>query len=361
MDNKETSLKVDYIFAHSFNHTLHAYIDITGDLIAGTLLSQILYWFSKTKDGKSRVRVFKEGKYWLAKGREEWFAEIRISPKQYDSAISKLKKAGFVETKIFKFRGVPTTHVRPECDVIGEKVDEWKKNVAKMLAEDEPPAGFTDSSNPVLPDGGNGIYPNGKMELPERGNSITETTTKTTNNFTESTMQRPQPQLFTPSPDGVNIYFPFQRKGSANSGRKNRYIPEDYTGAQLKEHIEPVIREEVEKCDEFGYTDLTQTTSEIIEIISAFYAKYYVRFRKRHRVLSDEAYRNIVHRYLNAPDEVRFYGPRIYYTLMDKYFDTKFNQKGRYDGAVEMSVSHFMTFDILQNLYYQFAKEIGVE
>ena len=47
LSQNELERKVDYIFSHRFNHTLHAYIDIAGDLTAGVLLSQIMYWFDK--------------------------------------------------------------------------------------------------------------------------------------------------------------------------------------------------------------------------------------------------------------------------------------------------------------------------
>ena len=76
-NEEELKAKVDYEFSHRFNHTLHAYIDISDDLIAGTLLSQIMFWFSETKDKKRKIRIYKDGNYWLAKGREElrevWF------------------------------------------------------------------------------------------------------------------------------------------------------------------------------------------------------------------------------------------------------------------------------------------------
>ena len=34
MNEEELKAKVDYEFSHRFNHTLHAYIDISDDLIA---------------------------------------------------------------------------------------------------------------------------------------------------------------------------------------------------------------------------------------------------------------------------------------------------------------------------------------
>jgi hypothetical protein len=88
------------------------YIDIADDLIAGVLLSQIVYWFLPGKDGKTKLRVKKENHYWLVKGRKDWFSECRIRARQYDTAIGKLIQKGIVETRVYKFNGEPKTHVR---------------------------------------------------------------------------------------------------------------------------------------------------------------------------------------------------------------------------------------------------------
>jgi hypothetical protein len=88
------------------------YIDMAGDLVAGILLSQILYWHLPGKNDSSRLRVKKEGSYWLAKTQNDWFDECRITAKQYRRAINILKKLGFIETKVFKFAGDPTTHLK---------------------------------------------------------------------------------------------------------------------------------------------------------------------------------------------------------------------------------------------------------
>lgn len=181
MTEKELETRVNYEFAHRFNHTLHAYIDIAEDLIAGTLLSQIMYWFSEDKDKKTRVRVKKNGEYWLAKGREEWIREIRISKKQYDCAITKLRDKGLVETKLFKFNGVPTTHIRPIFENISTETEKWKKNIENEILNSEKADKTKEFSD--LPKGENGIYQKGKTELPEMDKSITEITNNNTFHF----------------------------------------------------------------------------------------------------------------------------------------------------------------------------------
>lgn len=134
------------------------YIDICDDLVAGILLGQIVYWFMPNEHGKSKLRVWKDGESWLAKGRNDWWDEIRITAKQFDRAIKILEDKGFVETKKFKFNGAPTVHI--------------KLNVEKV----------TEAVNSILTVGEDGFLPNGKIQIAETGKTLTETTTKITTN-----------------------------------------------------------------------------------------------------------------------------------------------------------------------------------
>src|SRR3990167_5871971 len=69
------------------------YIDMAGDLVAGVLLSQIVYWYLPSKDGKSKITIHKNEKEWIAKSRHELWDECRVSPKQVDRALRELSKA----------------------------------------------------------------------------------------------------------------------------------------------------------------------------------------------------------------------------------------------------------------------------
>jgi len=92
------------------------YIDMAGDLAAGVLLSQIVYWHLPDESGKPKLRVFNEEHLWLAKRREDWWDECRLTPRQFDTAIARLADMGIVETKVLRFNGSPTKHVRIEWD-----------------------------------------------------------------------------------------------------------------------------------------------------------------------------------------------------------------------------------------------------
>jgi len=87
------------------------FVDLAGDLVAGVILSQVVYWHLPDRLGKQRLRVEKNGRKWLVKRRKDWWEECRVSPKQFDRAIARLKARGLVTLGKWKFRGSPTTYI----------------------------------------------------------------------------------------------------------------------------------------------------------------------------------------------------------------------------------------------------------
>lgn len=197
-----TSLEQYFNFKKAFDNGVHIpriFMIGLGNLNAAALLSQILYWTSPDKKGKSRLRVKKINKetgeetFWLAKKREDWKAEICLSPDEYDNAIKKLLRLGIVEVKKFKFDGSPTTHVRIVKDVFLQYVNEWIQAMPKKQNNDEedqdesiPPSQNENQENAQnndttkingndlhLQDSGKiktGIEPNTDTELPKNPN-----------------------------------------------------------------------------------------------------------------------------------------------------------------------------------------------
>lgn len=157
MSNIHDLFKLEQFSRDSFR-VKRTYIDICGDLVAGILLGQIVYWFMPNEHGKSKLRVWKDGELWLAKGRNDWWDEIRITAKQFDRAIKILEYKGFIETKKFKFNGAPTVHI--------------KLNVEKV----------TEAVNSILTVGEDGFLPKGKIQITETGKTLTEITTEITTN-----------------------------------------------------------------------------------------------------------------------------------------------------------------------------------
>jgi hypothetical protein len=147
------------------------YIDIAEDIIAGLLLSQIVYWYLPSKqDGKPKLRVKKDGEYWLAKNRNDWWDECRIKPRQFDNAFKKLEEKGLVEKRLYRFNGSPTIHIRLMPEVL-------LKCINSILQKSE-----IDGNSQNEPHGSNQRC---NFHLTESDKSLTETTTETTTKTTE--------------------------------------------------------------------------------------------------------------------------------------------------------------------------------
>lgn len=86
------------------------YVTITGGLAPAILLSQLVYWFKPGKNGKPKLTIIREGKYWLAKPRSDWFNECGLSLKMYKCAIVELVELGLVELRHWKFGNDRTSH-----------------------------------------------------------------------------------------------------------------------------------------------------------------------------------------------------------------------------------------------------------
>lgn len=380
LTQEDIQAKVEHIFASRFNHTLHAYIDITGDLVAGTLLSQIMYWFA---DGKNRPTVNRDGYWWIAKRREDWMSEIRITSKQYDRAIKILtaeiemtkeekekqwnkgkrrekrydKEKRLVEVKTFQFHGQPMLHIRPISENINREIRKWKDEIAMSLSQQK-----RGEENPNCQSVNNGNYQKVNMEIPNEGNSYniynntnnnTENTnrdynTKNTDKYTLEDVKRPSSKgnMYTSVPEKQEV---------CGEKKQNRYIPEDYTEEQLIEHIYPVVVDEMDKqLDDTAY----KPVDEFLEVVKCFHRKYMNKTGKRHRVLADVSYREIVRKFLNPPEDMviseNSYDPEIYEDMIDKYFRIDMNKyKKKFKGDITKSLSHFMCDKVREYIYDQ--------
>lgn len=171
------------------------YVDMAGDLVAGIMLSQIVYWHLPDGNGHSRLRIQHDGQLWLAKARTEWWDECRITPKQADRALQLLRDLNLIETRLFRFNGAPTVHIRLNRDAF---MKAWEAAIegdetqpAKSQRPDFPQTGKT-----ILPKQENRTSPKGEIHLPETVKTLTEITTETTTETT--TTAAPSPKEETP-------------------------------------------------------------------------------------------------------------------------------------------------------------------
>ena len=99
------------------------YVDISWDLIAWLMLSQIIYWNLPDKKGQSKLKVVKGWSTRLAKSDKDWYGEIRITKDQARRARKILTEKWIIECDKFKFSWAPTTHIRVNWDVLVTQMD----------------------------------------------------------------------------------------------------------------------------------------------------------------------------------------------------------------------------------------------
>lgn len=147
-----------------------AYVDMAGgDLTAGLLLSQVVFWHLPDKSGKSKLKVQREGKRWLAKAHADWWDEVRVPERTVKRKLKLLEGSGLIETRTYRFNGLRTTHIR----IIPEAfLEAWKKALDQYGQSEEAPT--------VRPNWPDRKCQNGPTEEDRLARPITETTTETT-------------------------------------------------------------------------------------------------------------------------------------------------------------------------------------
>lgn len=88
------------------------YVDVTENLQAGMVLHDIVFWTLPGKDGKPKLRIEQDSHLWLVRTRTDWWDTHRLTERQFDHALSQLKRQKLVIVRLYKFKGVPTTHIR---------------------------------------------------------------------------------------------------------------------------------------------------------------------------------------------------------------------------------------------------------
>lgn len=169
------------------------HIDMAGgDLASGILLSQLVYWHTPNLKGQSRLRIKKDGHWWLAKKRFDWWNECRLTPKQFDRASQILERLKIIVIRNYRFDGSPMKHLRISSVGFSRAFQFVTTHPGEVFTE----AFFNNSQlvenspngNIHLPQRGKSIFPfgqspssqKGKVQLPQKEKSITETTTETT-------------------------------------------------------------------------------------------------------------------------------------------------------------------------------------
>lgn len=113
-----------------------ALIDLVGDLHAGVLLSQAVYW-------TPRAEVKRNGATWIVKAYSEWWDEVRLTEKQARRAVQLLVESGLVETHVWKWNGTPKVHLRLVEDVVEDALSRLAQEGKSTcpVGQDDPPRG----------------------------------------------------------------------------------------------------------------------------------------------------------------------------------------------------------------------------
>jgi len=100
-------------------------IDFTQDIVMALMLIQLVFWSDRTKR--------KDG--FVYKSSTEWIKELGVT----DPAVRKFKKLPYIETKVKRANGSPTTHYRINYELLNKMVIEFleseKLKNAEALAE----------------------------------------------------------------------------------------------------------------------------------------------------------------------------------------------------------------------------------
>ncbi len=114
------------------------YVDIAGGIEEAFVLDELIFFTLPKNNGKSSLRVWKNGILWLAVRRSEWWDRKRLTARQSDNAIQNLIKRNLVFKDIFKFNGQPTVHIRLN-------VKEFFRRYTEVLEKANPPENEDDT------------------------------------------------------------------------------------------------------------------------------------------------------------------------------------------------------------------------
>lgn len=89
------------------------YVDLLeGDHLSALMLGQIVYWYLPGKTGKSKLRVQRDGSWWLVKSHVDWESELRMTRRQSQRCLEVLRSKSIIQTERYMFNGHPTVHLK---------------------------------------------------------------------------------------------------------------------------------------------------------------------------------------------------------------------------------------------------------
>lgn len=344
VSEKEIEEKVKFLSSAKCNHTQHMYIDITGDLVQGALLSRIMYWFSVDKNKKSKVRIFKDDYFWIAKQRKDWWEEIRITERQYDKAIKELEKKGFVVLAKYKFNSMPTIHIRPDYENINSATKEWENQLRKEIVAEYKSElqNETDGNNTKC--NSQGIDTKCKTGVTQESNLLTLITNNDYSNIDYTTDTTKAETLSNDNGEADTISL---KKSLPTSAKKK-------TKSELMELETDMCRRFVKIGSQYDVTDTS--LKNIVNSFARYSSKFTERTGKIHPILKDETLEKIFVTLATISDteyshfeNVANYEPDSDgLSYLDKMVDEHFSSE--HGGSTDWHISHFARPDYLEKM-----------
>lgn len=90
------------------------YIDINGgNLMDALVFAQIMYWHEPNREtGKSRLRIFQDGQWWMAKNHGDWWREVRVNKRMARSSLERIRDRGLIVYELHGHAGKSTPYIR---------------------------------------------------------------------------------------------------------------------------------------------------------------------------------------------------------------------------------------------------------
>ena len=190
------------------------YHEVLGDVVATLLMSQIHYWYSPAKNGASKLRVYREGKWWIAKAVSDWGRECGLSDMQVRRGLKLLQQVGLVEIDTFMLGRNPVTHLR-FLAIQGRGPINDVPDLSLILVKSGGP--FVTGNTPLVTDNNPLVTCN---TYPVTGNeSITVDYTETTQKLLQGVSDATEVQSLTYEPGEV-MAVPLSTKGKAHDSSK---------------------------------------------------------------------------------------------------------------------------------------------
>ena len=99
-------------------------VDLTGELGVGIFLSRIVFLQLGKQENEAYI-VKRKRRTWIAKNRQEWWEDCRLSVKQVNRAIKILKTKNLIKTGVWRHSGAPTVHISLNCKVFFRRIQKY--------------------------------------------------------------------------------------------------------------------------------------------------------------------------------------------------------------------------------------------